>query len=494
MRLSITKIVGWLRSPGDKLGERAIHGGIWATFLNFIDRGLQSGRLILLAILLGPSEIGLYGISLLVISTADQLLNLNLKETLIQRGEEDIDSFLDTAWVINLSRGVGLAIIIILMSPTIADLFADPRVTPIVRVIALSLLLRGCFNPAVVYFRKDIEFQKEFVYKLSGSLPNFVVAVAAGYYLRSVWALIFGILAGNALQLLASYVLIDYRPRWSFDSSKATQLMDIGKWLWATTIIGFLTLSFDDMFVGWYLGAASLGFYQVAFRLANAPASEVTSVISSVVLPMYSKLQEDRERLQIAFYSSMRLVMLIAVPMAIGIALVAKEFTLLIFGPEWSTMVPAMQIIAISSLIHAIIGMGGALFVAHGSPDWKFRVNAVRFGLILVTVWPLTELYGIAGVALSITIGLLGALPIWFYKTREITGLSYEKYSKSFGIPLFSSLLMALPVWWVKSVSIVGLVLAIILGVMVYAITVHKAYSKFGGHPVQEVFRRVSNA
>jgi O-antigen/teichoic acid export membrane protein len=79
-----------------------------------------------------------------------------------------------------------------------------------------------------------------------------------------VWALVAGAVVGNLVQLVASYVIHDYRPWPRFDRDRAAELITYGKWIFGESVISFFYTDGDDIFVGRLLGSGSLGLYQVA--------------------------------------------------------------------------------------------------------------------------------------------------------------------------------------------------------------------------------------
>jgi O-antigen/teichoic acid export membrane protein len=483
----LTRLLTWLRSPSDDLGERVLHGGLWVTLLNVSDRALGILRLLILARLLAPSDFGLLGIALLTMGVLNQLASLGINPALVQREEANIDPYLDTVWIMKIVRGGGLFALLFLGAPFVASFFGEPRVEPVLQVLGVTVLLSGLVNPAVVYFQKDLKFHKQFVYKMSSRMVDFVVAVGAALVLQNVWALVYGLLAGRVTRVVVSYLLEGYRPSLGFNRDAASEVLGFGKWIWATGLVVFIATAGDDAFVGWYLTAASLGFYQMAFRLSNAPATEVTHVISGVVFPAYSKLQNDQEALRNAFEKTIRVTFVIAVPLAVGIFLVAPAFTSVVLGERWLPMVPAMQVMAVAGCLRAIAATGGALFKGAGIPDWDFRMNVLRAGTIVLTIWPLTKMWGITGAAVSITIGIATTLPIWLYKTAEITDIPITSYGKILLIPTVAAVIMSIPVSYIVQASVLGLVGSITTGVLAYLGVISFVYRYQDDNPISDV-------
>lgn len=177
------------------------------------------------------------------------------------------------------------------------------------------------------------------MYVLSGRLAY--VGIAVGYALVSptVWALVFGHIAGRAVKVIASYLVHGYRPRPAFERAYAVEMLTYGKWIFGSSVLSFLTNEGDDVFVGWALGAASLGIYQMGHRISNAPATEITHTISRVVFPTYAKLQDDTDALHRGYLETLKLIALVAIPATVGIVFVIPLFTRAFLGSDWTSMI-----------------------------------------------------------------------------------------------------------------------------------------------------------
>jgi len=151
----------------------------------------------------------------------------------------------------------------------------------------------------------------------------------------------------NTLKVIMSYVLHDYRPRIQFDFEKAKKMFNFGKWMFFSAILGFLYDEGDNAFVGWFFSASILGYYQLSYRFSNAPATEVTHVISRVAFPTFSKMQDDISRLRQNYFRVVQISTIIAFPMAGGIIAIAPQFVMVVFGNQWVPMIPLIQALAI---------------------------------------------------------------------------------------------------------------------------------------------------
>lgn len=438
-----------LLEPGKTLSQRVVRGGFWVFSLKIVNRGFGLIRLVILARILAPPDFGLMGIALLTMATLDTFSQTGFHAALIQK-KDNTDSYLNAAWTVLISRGFILFTILYFIAPYAAIFFKTPQAKPIIQVIGFSVLLQSFTNIGVIYFQKELEFNKQFIYQLSGTLADFIVAVSAAIILRSVWALVFGLLAGNIARIITSYLIHPCRPHLSKNVGKAKELFRFGKWILGSSIFIFIGAYIDNISVGRLLGAAALGFYQMAYKISNMPATEITYVIASVAFPTYSKLQGDQIRLQQVYFRIMKLTVGISIPIAVGIFFLAPDFTMIFLGEKWMPMVPAMQLLAVAGLIKSIISTGSPLFTGSGRPNLEFYMQLIRGLIIITAIYPLTVYMGVPGAALSVILSIVGMLIIWYPFTQHITKASWDKYANAFWPPLFSSFFMAGSIYLAK--------------------------------------------
>ncbi|ELZ80537.1 lipopolysaccharide biosynthesis protein (plasmid) [Haloferax larsenii] len=460
--------------PSGAVGERTVKSGLWMTGINVSNRILLMLMVVVLAGLLGPTEFGLMGLALLTVTAMNQFTELGLDASLIQREEEDVDAYLDTVWTIKLIRGIVLFALAYVAAPYLAAFFNEPRATDVFRVIALSPLLVGLRNPRIVYLQKNLEFHKQFVYDVSGTLFHVGVALALGFIFGTVWALVFGTLTGNVVRTFVSYLIDRRLPRLVIERARAIEMIRYGRWITGSGIFMFFFANGDDAFLGWFLGATALGFYQLAYQLARTPSSEVTKVISSVMFPAYSKLQGNLRALRQTYFTVLKLTAVVSMPMAVGIIVVAGPFVHAFLGDEWIPAIPALQILALWGLMLSIGATSGPLLKAIGRPDYITKVNVLKTVALAVLIYPLTDAYGLVGTAAAVVLaGALTSEPLINYIViREIKG-SFIQFFVTVGTPLTASLVMGAAVVATESMlpasgTALGFAVLVVTGVVVY--------------------------
>lgn len=473
-----------------RLSQRVAKGGFWVFSLRAVQQLLNLVRLIILARILAPHDFGLMGIALLTMATLETFSQTGFQQALIQK-KEDIESYLDSAWTVLILRGFVVFIILYFVAPYAAIFFKTPPATLIIRVIGLAILFQSFTNIGVIYFQKELEFNKQFVYQLSGTLADFIVAVSAALILKSVWALVFGLLAGNLTRCIISYVVNPYRPKLRLDFLKAKELFGFGKWVFGSSILIFLITQGDDIFVGKLLGVTALGFYQMAYLISNIPATEISHVISKVTFPAYSKIQDDLLKLKEAYLKVLQLTTFLSFPIAGLIFVLAPDFTRLFLGEKWMPMVSAMQVLVFAGLIRSIMATTGPIFHAVGKPRIDTKWQMIRLFVMAALIYPLTIKWGILGASIVVVLSIFVSNIGFCFKAIKITKCGVKNFVSTMIFPLVGTVIAILFILGLKTITDIGIwefIVFTCVGALVYLIMIYLS-DKFFNYRMQMLIK-----
>ena len=257
-------------------------------------------------------------------------------------------------------------------------------------------------------------------------------------------------LAGVLVRCIMSYVINSYRPRLQFNRTQARELFRFGKWIAATSILIFLIIHGDDIFVGKMLGVVMLGFYQMAYKISNTPTTEITLVISQVSFPAYSKLQDNLPKLRDAFMRVLKLTAFISFPLAAFIFILAPEFTLLFLGEKWMPIVPAMRILVMAGALRSLVGSTCSIFRAIGKPKIETIWQIIRLSIIVILIYPLTAMYGISGTSVVILLSTFISGIGFGFEVLRITGCGIKNLSKLIVLPLLNGIIIVAIIYALK--------------------------------------------
>jgi O-antigen/teichoic acid export membrane protein len=376
------------------------------------------------------------------------------------------------------------------IQPTILD---RTQVSRLIQVIGFIYCLGCLANIGIVYFNRDLQFARQFVFRSIGLLGGTAAALAVAFVYRSVWALALGRLMDTVLICLFSYVLHPYRPRWHLDWEKARSLWAYGRHILWSTILKFLVLQGDDLFLAKMLGFRTLGLYRYAYQFSSLVATEAGVLINKVAFPVFSRLQENLEKIKGGYEKSIRYVVFLAYPFSGGLIVLARETVLTILGPEWLEMVSAFQILCILGFCKGM--QGGNVFMALGRPGIITRLYILRLILMVVSIYPLTRFMGMSGTALSVTASALLVMPVHLYFVQQCIGHTLWDYAKTVFAPLAATGIMMGLLIVLKSLipwsGLPGLGVLAFSGVFLYGVSLYLLSRIFKEYALRELYLNI---
>jgi O-antigen/teichoic acid export membrane protein len=406
----------------ESLGNRAVKAGVWSTAMQVVGKSMGLVRNLALARLLAPDDFGLFGITVVVLSLITRFSNVGLQQALIQK-TGDIGGYLDTAWTFSLARAglwmVGLGI----AAPWIAGFFEEPAATPLIRVLGLALFVRALWSPGLVLFRRELELRRRYIHRTIGIVSDLVISVSLAFVLHSAWALMWGYLGSNLIQLFVSYVIAPYQPTLMLHRAKLMELGRYARWVFLNQVLFFLAYRGDNLLVGKFFGATGLGIYMMAYMITEVAVTEIGSVSVEVAFPAFSRAQGDKDRLRRGFLTNLEWVFDTAFPISIVMILCAAPLALLVLGERWVQVATVLPFLALAASGRALVMQGNALLNGLGRPDLTLRMNLVIVGITYGLYFPMISWLGLRGVAAAVMLGQLGTLPLYALFIQRVAGI-----------------------------------------------------------------------
>ena len=458
------------------LYKRSIKGGYWVFAIKFATQLLGFVKSIIIFNFLFKQNLELIIVANLLMAVLNTFSESGFRAALVQK-KEDIESYLDTAWVIGILRGIVLFVAIYFAAPLFVSFKVEPEDIPlaisVIRAMGICFLIRAFQNIGVVYFQKEMEFHKTFWLTMAGTLTNITLSITLILIYKSVWAYVIARLAAAVVNITMSYLLCSYRPKFHFVPEKARELWKFGKWLFGGNIIGYLLNEGDDWFVWFYLGGGPLKLYRYAYNFANMPATHITNAISQVSFPAYSKIQHDIPRLREAYLKVLQITALVSIPTAFLIFTLGPDFVRLFLVEESHGMIVPLQIIALQGLLKAEGATRGPLFRAIGKPRLGWFYQCLRLLVLAILIFPLTRIWGITGTAMATVLTTLSIKPFGFLKSCRILQCSAGCLLRPSVYPLISAFLMMLAIYCFRALGCscdgkTSFFLQIFLGIVTY--------------------------
>jgi lipopolysaccharide exporter len=424
---------------GPSIRNRMARGAVWMVLFKMVERSLGMVSMLVLARLLVPADFGLVAMATSLIALLELFAMFGMDTALIQRADATPDHF-NSAWTMNVLAGTAIATMMLVLAWPASQFYHEPRVIPVICVLALSALLQGFENIGVVMFRKDMRFDREFRYLITKRLVGFAAVLPAAYFLRNYWALVIGTVCGRAFGTAFSYFMHPFRPRLSLQAAK--DLMHVSKWLVIQNMITFLRERSSDFVLGRLAGPHLLGVFSVSAEISAMPGSELVAPINRAVLPGYVKLAHDLPALRREYLSVMGMITLIAVPAVAGFAACAPFLVLLILGPKWVEAAVLIQILAFFGITQVMGSNAYSAFLALKRPQIFVKLNAIHVAIQLPLLIGLTYGFGIQGAAWAYVIAASVIFPINLVFITKYLGLRMAEFASHLWRPLLSAVFM----------------------------------------------------
>jgi lipopolysaccharide exporter len=459
----LSRIAAWLFSDTGSLRTRVFRGGLWLFVANMLNRVAGLVKVALLARILAPTDFGLMGIAMLTLRWLEYFSQTGFNVALIQK-QSDPRPYFPTAWTVQVLRGAGLSLLLLIGAPLVSSFFDNPEAESVVRAVSLVVLFRGFTSPAVISLRRDLDFRRETFWRLTGTLSGLVVALILGVIYRNVWALMISIIVAQAVETAVSYYVLPYRPRFELNRAHYRELTHTGKWVFWSNLITFLAGYVDRVVIGKVLGTATLGLYEMAVQLALYPSSQIGMYLRGLMLPAVGKL-ERVEDLRRVFLRSFHLVCLVVFPLASFLTAFATPVIHLTIGDRWMSTAPLIQVlgwtgafVTLAELTWPIIfKCGGGRLIAV-SLIWKLLVLGG-------TMFPLLQAGAAVGVAWAALLGSVAAFGYLLFHTARLLGITLAECGRAAiagllgSLPFLSTMLVVSDPWSIAGLAAGGLAL-----------------------------------
>jgi lipopolysaccharide exporter len=389
---------------GAALLRKTAAGTGWIVGWRLATRLLGLASTLVLVRLLAPADFGLVALATSFAQAIEAFSWLGIEEALI-REKAPARGVYDTAFTMNMLRGLASGLVILALAVPAGPFFGDPRIAWVLAVLALVIALDGVENIGIVDFRRDFAFQKEFQLWILPRLAGAVLTVVLAVVLRNYWALIAGILAQRVLRVSASYVMHPYRPRLSLREWR--HMLSYSLWTWAISSVGLLRSRSDSILVGRMLGTAPVGFYSVGAEIAALPTTELVLPLCRAAFSGFSAGRHEQHRPAEIYLRLIAVTTLLTLPAGMGISLLAGPMVALAFGAQWAAAAPVIAILAPAGTMTVLGSVSATLFQVHALLAGMFRIEILCLVLRVALLVALIPLGGLPGAALAVALSIV---------------------------------------------------------------------------------------
>ena len=407
-------------APLASLSARTAKGAGWVIAWRVATRNLGLLSTLVLARLLVPADFGLVAIATGFIAAVDALSSFGVQDALIREAVLDRDMY-DTAFTMSLLRAVATAALVAAAAWPLGLFFSDLRLVPILLALAAGTLVGGFENIGIVDFRRELAFHKEFQLQLTGRVVAVVLTIALAVVWRSYWALVAGILAVRVVRLVQSYTMSAYRPRLGLRSWR--RIIGFSLWTWAADLMLMVRERLDSIVIGRLLGAANVGIFALGTEIGSLPTTELVLPLCRALFSGFAEANRTGFSPARVYVRVISATLLLTLPIALGLSLLADPLVRLALGAQWLGAVPLIWILAPPGAVTVISCVAAAALSAQGLPHLNFQLSAISTVLKVPLLVGLVVGFGLVGGAIAVAVSLTIEQGLYLDVTRRRLGV-----------------------------------------------------------------------
>lgn len=367
------------------LKDRAINSMIWVTidktggyFLLFVSN-------LILARLLMPEDFGCIAMLQVFLAIADIIVHGGFGTALIQKKSPTHVDYA-SVFYINLAISVALYGVLFLVAPAIARFYSMPLLCVVLRVEAIELIINSFTVVQLSILKKNLQFKALAVRNILSSVFGLTACIVCAFYGLGVWSLVVNAIVNRIIGTLLLWKASTWRPSLEFSWVSVKELFGFGGFMMLSSIISTIYNELQSLLVGKFYSAADLGYVNQAKKLESIPSGALSSVVTQVSFPVFSKLQDNVEALKYGLKKNIKAIQYINLPMMLLLIVIAEPLIELLYGERWLASIPYFQILCVSRLLGVIVPLNMSIISAKGKGKQYLITQLIKCGFSIIVI------------------------------------------------------------------------------------------------------------
>jgi len=383
---------------------------------------LRLGSSIVLTRLLVPEHFGIVSLVLVIIGGAETVSNVGVQAKLIQRNRIDDPGFRETAWTVQVGRGILVSALVLLLAQPISSFYGEPDLAALLPVAGLAALINGFSSTRLSLLKRDLRFGWVTIIPVVGQLSGIAVSIAWAAVHASAWAIVAGHLCMVLVGMILSHALVPGpadRIGWSREHSR--EILGFGIWIFGTAVLSFLAFRIDRLLLGKLVSMEVLGVYSIALTFTRVAARLVQRIINNIGFSAFARFaRQSLELLPAKVRESRRITVPVVAFVTLSVGMGCQIFFQLLYPESFAAAGWMAQLLAIGLWFQLLQKTVDRIPLALGEPDFLFYyqlVLAVARTIGALGGFYLADLPGfIVGAGIAT---LAGHIPIHLYLRRR---------------------------------------------------------------------------
>lgn len=383
---------------------------------------------IVLARLLMPEDYGTIALVTVFTTIMQVFVDSGLGTALIQKKDAD-DLDFSSVFYFNFVVCIVLYLVMFFAAPFIAAFYNMPELTPVVRVISLTIIISGIKGVQQSFVSRNMLFKRFFYATLGGTIFSAFLGIAMAYAGFGVWAIVAQQLSNTTIDTLILWITVKWRPKLMFSWNRLKGLLSFGWKMLCSALLDTVYGNLRNLLIGKIYSSSDLAFYNQGDKFPKLIVSNINTSIDSVLLPTMSKEQDDKNRVKNMTRRAIMVSCYIMAPLMIGLACCASNVIAIVLTEKWLPCVFYLQIFCITYMFYPIHTANLNAIKAMGRSDLflKLEIWKKLIGMILLLS---TMFISVKAMAYSLLISTLTSMIINSWPNKKLLDYSFLEQMK----------------------------------------------------------------
>ena len=423
--------------------KRIVKGAFWTIGAYGFTVCLRFLSNVVLSRLVVPEVFGLMMVLNTLKMGAELMTDVGIGQNIVRSANAEKQSFQNTAWTIQFVRGLAMFGFLSLAAYPLARLYEIPMSA--IELSALTVLVAGTASTSVYYLQRHLDIKRYNIFELVCDVLLAILVVGLAFLSPTIWSLIAANILAAGLRAALSYALPRARNRFEWHGEYAREIISFGKWMFLSSLLAFLCMNFDRLYLAQAIPLAVVGIYAISRTIAEIPAALVARLGHQLIFPLIAASQTGARNELRQRVAPMRLKLLAAAAFAIAFGIATADIAVSLIYDERYRDAGWMLALLLAGVWFAILcSVNEYTVLGVGKPMYGVAGNATKLVVLLVGTPPAVQAYGLPGAILAIAASeILRYLPVLYGQRRE--KLSF--FRQDLFLSLFLAALLAGFLW-----------------------------------------------
>lgn len=418
------------------LKSLAKKGLTWSFIDNIFLKGITFIITIFLARILEPSDFGLIAIITIFISLGNALIEGGLGNSIIRDNKSTSEDY-NAVFYGNFIISVILYPILYIAAPFIANYFGKEEIINLIRVYGITFIISAFYHVQHSLLTKKLEFKKIALYNTPSVLIGAGVGITCALLDFKVWSLVFMQIATLFFKSFIYWFTSSWKPRFGFSRILLKKHFKFGYRLMIISVIDATIREMNSLIIGRNFNISTLGYYNQSKTFRNYPINLLSTIITSVTYPLLSKIQEEKEKMQIVYSKILKIIFFSISFFMMALIVVAKPFFILVYTEKWLPAVPYFQLLSIVGVLIPVHAFNLNIFKICNRTDLFLKLGLIKVVLVITTLY-IGLIYGIYGLLIAMIVSsFLGLIINTYYSKKLINYGTLEQLKDMFPVMIY---------------------------------------------------------